>query len=210
MASVRRATGFYARARSGARPLRDSEGRITGWFGSSVETDVHRKTVAALRDRERELSQLVDMVPVHLWRLTPDGEPNFFNQRLIDFLGLDVADVDKPGMSRLAAFIGIAVHPDDAVSLGQALNRCFITGERFSMKYRLRRADGVYRWMSGRAEPMRNSSGNIVQWFGLCHDIDDQMQAEEALRRASDRARARQARSRRRILKWGSSVPIAR
>jgi C4-dicarboxylate-specific signal transduction histidine kinase len=61
------------------------------------------------------------------------------------------------------------------------------------MKYRLRRADGVYRWMSGRAEPMRDESGRILQWFGLCHDIDDQIRAEEALRRASDElARATQ------------------
>jgi hypothetical protein len=43
------------------------------------------------------------------------------------------------------------------------------------MQYRLRRADGDYRWMSGRAEPMRDDRGDIVQWFGLCHDIDDQM-----------------------------------
>jgi len=45
----------------------------------------------------------------------------------------------------------------------------------------------VYRWMSGCAEPLRDQSGRIVQWFGLCHDIDDQMHTEDALRRASDR-----------------------
>ena len=50
------------------------------------------------------------------------------------------------------------------------------------MTYRLRRADGVYRWMSGRAEPMRDQSGRIVQWYGLAHDIDDQVHVEEALR----------------------------
>lgn len=50
------------------------------------------------------------------------------------------------------------------------------------MRYRLRRADGVYRWMSSGAEPMRDEGGRIVQWYGLCHDIDDQVRAEEALR----------------------------
>jgi PAS domain S-box-containing protein len=50
------------------------------------------------------------------------------------------------------------------------------------MKYRLRRADGVYRWVDGRAEPLRDQSGHIVQWYGLSHDIDDQMHVEEALR----------------------------
>ena len=53
-----------------------------------------------LRERERELSQLVDVVPAFIWRQTPDGEPTFFNKRLIDFLGLDVADADSPDMSR--------------------------------------------------------------------------------------------------------------
>jgi PAS domain S-box-containing protein len=64
----RRATGIYVWARTAARPSRDSQGRITGWFGIALDVDVYKKTVAALRDRERELSQLVDMAPSHIWR----------------------------------------------------------------------------------------------------------------------------------------------
>jgi PAS domain S-box-containing protein len=142
-----------------------------------------RQSVEALRDRERELSQLVDMVPSHVWRLTPDGEPIFFNKRMVDFLGLDVADTDKPGMSRLEAVIE-TVHPDDAAGFSDALHCCLATGESFAMRYRLRRADGVYRWMSSRADPVRDQDGHIVQWYGLCHDIDDQMLVEDALRRS--------------------------
>ncbi|MER8381708.1 MASE1 domain-containing protein [Mesorhizobium sp. M1399] len=143
-----------------------------------------RESLEALGDRERELSQLVDMVPSHVWRLRPDGDPTFFNKRMVDFLGLDVTDLDKPGISRLAAMIEAGIHPDDAAAFGDTLSHCLATGERFSMRYRLRRADGVYHWMSSRAEPMRDHTGRIVQWYGLCHDIDDQMQAEEALRRS--------------------------
>src|SRR3546814_16524686 len=57
------------------------------------------------------------------------------------------------------------------------------SGERLSMKWRMRRADGVYRWMAASAEAMRDQGGHIAQWYGLCHDIDDQLQAEEALRK---------------------------
>src|SRR3546814_21043976 len=103
--------------------------------------------------------------------------------------------MDKPGMSRLEAVIE-TLHPDDAARFGDNLRHCLVTGERFSMNYRLRRADGVYRWMSSRADPLRDQDGRIVQWFGLCHDIDDQMHAEDALRRASDKlAQATQAAS---------------
>ena len=102
---IRRATGIHDWSRTAIVPTRDSQGRITGWYGGTIDLDAYRHTEAELRDRERELSQLVDMVPSHLWRLAPDGEPIFFNKRMVDFLGLDVADMDKPGMSRLEAMI---------------------------------------------------------------------------------------------------------
>lgn len=169
---------------SGIKGVDRSKVYFVGQEQSIVQMRIRdqKPVAAALRDREQELSLLVDMVPSHLWRLTPDGEPTFFNRRMVDFLGLDVPDTDKPGMSRLEAVIEI-VHPDDAAEFRDRLNRCLVTGERFTMRYRLRRADGVYRWMSSRAEPMRDHDGRIVQWYGLCHDIDDQMHAEEALRR---------------------------
>lgn len=177
----RRATGIYSWARTAARPVRNSEGRITGWFGIALDIDVYKKTVAALHTRERELLQLVDMVPGHLWRLSPDGEPVFFNQRMIDFLGLDVADLETPGTTRLQVFAEM-IHPDEATRFRDALGLCLAEGCDFDLRYRLRRADGTYRWLSSRAEPMRDQAGRIVQWHGICHDIDDQVQAEERQR----------------------------
>src|SRR3546814_1133522 len=92
---------------------------------------------------------------------------------MVDYLGLDVADTDKPGMTRLAAMIEAGVHPDDSAAFGDALRRCLATGESFAMRYRLRRADGIYHWLSSRAEPLRDPDARIVQRYGLCHDIDD-------------------------------------
>ncbi|QDO97090.1 PAS domain S-box protein [Ferrovibrio terrae] len=140
-----------------------------------------RQSMDALRDRQWELTQLVNVVPSHLWRLTPDGEPIFFNRRMVDFLGMKVADTDRPGSTRLDVLIE-AVHPTDAPDFRTSLKHSLSTGEPFAMRYRLRRADGVYRWMSSRADPLRGEDGRIVQWYGLCHDIDDQVHAEQALR----------------------------
>ncbi|QND17324.1 PAS domain-containing protein (plasmid) [Rhizobium leguminosarum bv. trifolii] len=179
---MRRVDGAYRWVDGRAEPLRDQSGAIMQWYVISVDIDDEMRAQEALRDRERELSQLVDMVPSLLWRLNPEGAPTFFNKRLIDFLGLEMADMDRPGMSRLAALIEAAVHPDDAATLEEALNHSFATGERFSSQYRLRRADGVYRWVKGSAEPLRDESDRIVQWYGLSHDIDDQLRVEEALR----------------------------
>ncbi len=184
---VLRATGDYVWHRFAIRPSRREDGRITGWYGIGFDIDVYRKTEAALRDREHTLSQLVDLVPSHLWRLTPDGEPVFYNRRMVDFLGFDVAGTDRPGMTRLEALVAAAVHPEDAAGLTDALKRSLFTGEGFAMRYRLRRADGAWRWMSSRAAPLRDEDGRILQWYGLCHDVDDQMHAEEALRHSERR-----------------------
>jgi PAS domain S-box-containing protein len=183
----RRAKGPHRWVESRAEPLRDESGAIVQWYGVSVDIEDMMRAQEALRYREHELSQLVDMVPSHVWRLRPDGEPTFFNRRMVDFLGLDVADADKPDMSRLEAVIETVVHPDDACQFRDALSHCLLTGENFAMRYRLRRADGIYRWMSSRAEPMRDQGGSIIQWYGICHDIDDQMRAEEALRQSEQR-----------------------
>ena len=160
-----------------------------------IDIEEQKQAEAALRERERELSQLVDMVPSHLWRLTPDGEPIFFNKRMVDFLGLDVADTDKPGMSRLEAIIETVIHPDDAAEFADALSHCLVTGEGFAMRYRLRRADGVYRWMSSRAEPMRDAGRthrSVVR--PLSRHRRSRCTPKEALRRARGQACARDAR----------------
>jgi PAS domain S-box-containing protein len=180
---LRRADGVYRWFRNSGRPARDSQGHITQWYGTTIDIEDQKRAEAAVRDRERELSQLVALTPSHVWRLTPEGEPTFFNKRMVDYLGLDVADTDKPGMSRLEAVIE-TVHPDDAARFRDTLQSCLIAGESFTLRYRLRRSDGVYRWMSSRAEPLRDEEGYIIQWHGLCHDIDDQMHGEEMLRQS--------------------------
>jgi PAS domain S-box-containing protein len=170
----------YAWNRSVAQPIHDRRGRITGWYGTSITNDVYKKNEQALRDRERELSQLVDLVPSHVWRLTPDGEPIFFNKRMTDYLGGDPDDSEALLSKGLEGLIG-AVHPDDTAAFRRVLSDSLTTGSPFAIRYRLRRADGVWRWMSSRAEPLRDPTGRIVQWYGVCHDIDDQVRAESAL-----------------------------
>jgi PAS domain S-box-containing protein len=120
----------------------------------------NQQALVSLREREQELSQLVDMVPVHIRRMTPEGEPIFFNKRLLDFFGLDDLNAfDKPGGSRLSTIIQSLVHPEDAAALLATARHSFATGEAFAMKYRMKRADGAYRWVDGRGEPLRDQRG---------------------------------------------------
>src|SRR3546814_14259777 len=117
----RRSDGAYRWTEGRAEPLRDEAGRIVQWYGVCVDVDDLVTTQAALLDRERELSQLVDLVPRYLWRLTPEGEPNFFNKRLMDFFGADVVAIDTPDTSRQAAIIASVVHPGHPAALAAHL-----------------------------------------------------------------------------------------
>ena len=75
--------GAYRWAECRVEPRRDEDGAIVQWYGVSLDIDDEVRAQEALRERERELSQLVDMVPVHdLAALTPDGEPIYLQQAL--------------------------------------------------------------------------------------------------------------------------------
>jgi PAS domain S-box-containing protein len=174
--------GVYRWFRTSSRPFRDSHGVIEAWHGQTIDIEDQKKAEEELRDRSVELSVLIDMVPSHLWRLTPDGTTTLVNKRMADFLGRDLSD-----KSSIESVMDTIFHPEDADVVETELGRCLATGERFSMRYRLLRADGMYRWMSGRAEPMRDQGGSITAWFGLCHDIEDEMQAAAALRRSASK-----------------------
>jgi PAS domain S-box-containing protein len=175
------------------------EGQSRQGVAYILDLTERKRAETALRDRERELAQLVDMLPVHIRRLSPEGEAIFFNKRLADFAGMDLAQLSKRGMSGLAGTMQALIHPDDAASLQETIRRSLAIGEGYATRYRARRADGVYRWMEGRGEPVRDENGTIAQWYGVSIDIDDQMrarQAEEALRETSDKlAKAMQAAS---------------
>ena len=177
-----RADGSYRWTETRAEALRDDAGKIVRWYGVSVDIHDLITTQTELHFRKQELTRLVDLVPSFLWRLTPAGEPNFFNRRFLDFLGLDEGGLEQPQTEPYAAALKAAIHPDDAERLWAELKQCLLCGQPFSMRYRLRRHDGVYRWMDGRAEPLRDEGGSIIQWHGLSHDIDDQLRVEEALR----------------------------
>src|SRR5262249_52163335 len=110
------------------------------------------------------------------------------------FIGFNVGDKDAAGTSRLSSVLNAIIHPDDLGVVRTLFAHSLATGESFALKHRQRRFDGHYRWVETRAVGMRDSSEAIVRWSGVCLDIDDQVQAEGALRRASDKlAQASQA-----------------
>lgn len=129
------------------------------------ESTEFKRIQAALRTSEAEFRTLVETMPQIVWVTRPDGWHTDFNQSWLDFTGLTLEE--SLGFGWNPPF-----HPEDRESAAEHWRQATNSGEPYEIEYRLRRWDGVYHWMLGRAVPMRDAEGNIVKWFGTCTDID--------------------------------------
>ncbi|HEY9118639.1 MAG TPA: PAS domain S-box protein, partial [Marinobacter sp.] len=164
---------------SGMRVLAAFAGGVAGWLAArrskrKVKTlkDVHRQD--ALRTRDAEFRTLVETMPQIVWVTLPDGRHIDFNQHWLDFTGLTLEESLGHGWNP-------PFHPEDRGLAAERWLQAINSGEPYEIEYRLRRWDGVYHWMLGRALPMRDADGNIIKWFGTCTDIDDLKRTQERL-----------------------------
>jgi PAS domain S-box-containing protein len=125
-------------------------------------------------DRDLNLRQIIDSAPALIHTARPDGYLNFFNRTWLDFVG-------QPLKNLLGWKWTSWIHPEDAESFVQKWQESIATGERFERAVRVRRADGVYRWMLHRKVPRRDLDGTVIQWFGSSVDIEEHKRAEEEL-----------------------------
>ena len=123
-------------------------------------------------DQGHFLRQVVDSSPVLLHTARPDGYFDFFNQTWLDF-------ADVPLKRLLGWGWTCCIHPDDVEAFVQKMRESFAKGKPFQETSRVRRADGVYRWMLHQKAPMFDGDGNIIKWYGSSIDIDDGKRAEE-------------------------------
>lgn len=131
-----------------------------------------------LRAREHELRTLADTVPMLAWFAEPDGGVAWYNERYYEYTGTTLAEQAGWGWQ--------TIH--DATDLSRVIAKwkvALAAGEPWEDIYQLRRRDGAMRWFLGRAQPLRDTGGRIIRWFGTHADIDDQKHAEQAALAAS-------------------------
>ena len=128
----------------------------------------------ALEMSRASLSTIVDSVDQIIWTARPDGYHDFFNQRWYEFTGAVPGTTDGDDWARL-------FHPDDRERTFERWRYSLATGEPYEIEYRMRHHTGVYRWMLGRAHPVRNEAGQIMRWMGTCTDIHERKASAEQL-----------------------------
>jgi PAS domain S-box-containing protein len=119
--------------------------------------------------------QLVaDSIPALIGVVGPDGTVESCNRAVLEYFGATLDEIQGWASSAL-------IHPDDIQGVIGSQKRSWEAGAWLVSEHRLRRADGVYRWFHVYGEPLKNSQGEIVQWYLLQTDIDDLKRAERLL-----------------------------
>jgi PAS domain S-box-containing protein len=128
---------------------------------------------------ERRYRAIVEWIPQMVWATDSHGSHFYYNRRWYEYTGL--SEEESLGFG----FVN-ALHPDDRERTLERWQRAWRHGESYEVEYRFRRHDGTYHWFIGRALPITDAEGNIVEWTGTCTNIDEQKRAAEHLQERTE------------------------
>jgi PAS domain S-box-containing protein len=158
-------------------PIRNAHGEMIG--ASKVARDItqHKRDEEALRASEEQFRSLANSIPNLAWMAQPDGHIFWYNGRWYEYTGTNPEEMEGWGWQ--------SVH-DPAVlpTVLERWKRSIETGEPFEMTFPLKGADGRFRSFLTRVEPIKDSEGTVVRWFGSNTDITAQQEAEEREKKA--------------------------
>ncbi|MGA7809919.1 PAS domain-containing protein, partial [Bradyrhizobium sp.] len=186
---LRRADGEYRWFVTRRVPLRNRDGEVIAWYGAAHDIEDRKRAEDALRTSEaelaaakRELQLMIDSIPVMVSTFEPDGTRSYVNQQWQNYTGHHHLEATGKGLNT-----SVYYHPDDVERFDDAWRVALATGETMSVDVRTRRADGAYRWYTMRRAPRRDENGEIVKWYSVGIDIEEQKVAETAVRRSEAR-----------------------
>jgi len=148
-------------------PILDEAGKPCGVLVVVVDTTAKVRAEHQLRASENTFRTLAQAMPSQVWAADADGALNWFNEQVYRYSGT------QPGQLTGDAWTAI-VHPDDSAKVGAAWRASVATAQNFEVEYRIRRADGAWRWHIVRAMPIIDDNGVVQRWVGTSTDIEDQ------------------------------------
>ena len=129
----------------------------------------------ALLSVERNLNQIINTIPTHIYVLNTAGSVQYVNQAVMDYTGLSVEDVKQED------YRDRVIHPDDFERVRAGRAASLRRGAPFSTEQRVLGNDGQYRWFLVRYKPLLDEQRRIVRWYVVAFDIEDRTRAEALL-----------------------------
>jgi PAS domain S-box-containing protein len=133
-----------------------------------------QQAVEALRESEQRFRNMADTAPAMIWVSGVDKLRTYFNHQWLNFTGRTMEEEIGDGWAQ-------GVHPDDYQHYIETYTAAFDARQPFRMEYRLRRADGQFRWIYASATARFSPAEKFLGYIGCCIDITERKEAEEAL-----------------------------
>ncbi|MCL1472602.1 PAS domain S-box protein [Argonema antarcticum] len=163
-------------------PWRDAHGNILGVIATTRDITDRKQAEDALKQSEERYRSLIAATSQIVWTADAEGRcPDIPSLRA--YTGQTVEEVVGFGWLD-------AMHPDDREQTSQVWMEAVQAKNLYDIEYRIRAADGNYRYFQGRGVPILNEDGSIREWVGTCTDIHDRKQAEFAMAKAKEAAEA--------------------
>ena len=154
--------------------VRDGEGKVLKFIGTTTDIDDQKRAEEKIRQSEKEARQLLDLSPLHITELGPDGARIYTNRASLDYYGITWEQWKDADLRQ-------ALPSQDAVFVTNDVHQKFQLGLPFEYEVRLRRKDGQYRWFHYRLSSMSDEQGRITRWYAAGTDIDDLKLTEQRL-----------------------------
>jgi PAS domain S-box-containing protein len=145
---------------------------------------MRREATRELRESEARFRNMADNAPVMMWMTDPSGVLTYLNRGWMEFTGQTLEQA-------LGFGAWDALYPDSMEPSRRAFLAANAAQEAFRLEYRLRRADGVFRWALSAAAPRFSDAGVFLGYIGSVIDITERKDAEQVLREANEHLEAR-------------------
>ncbi len=174
-------------------PLLRGDARRTTIDGAGMvvaDITARKRSEQRVRESEERFRTLTKAVSTMVWRTDAQGRFEKLQPEWATFTGQEFETYKDDGWIE-------AVHPDDRKATREAWALALENQSTYTIEHRLRRADGIWRYMSATAAPIMEDDGSIREWTGSHADITERREAELELEVGPRCRRGRQPRQER-------------
>jgi PAS domain S-box-containing protein len=157
------------------KTLKDANNVPMGYVIGGADITERKEAELRLKESENRFKEVADSAPVMIWMANADRITTYVNKMWLDFTGEDVTN-------KTGAAWSVLVHPEDLENARLNIDKVYEKRQPVTNTYRLRQADGTYRWVQDVSVPRFLKDGTFIGYIGSVVDIHDQKEKEEQLR----------------------------